>query len=231
MLQETPQPVLSRLLKTSSSSLQDTAGGLDKSSKAKQAKVQTAGGAENASMLKLTPDILVLLQIEVKTPLCPLRANRFRLLLFDSPCGCESTACHRGKLFVCTLHAYYMLLVPIQRAILEREASTREHLLLQCGDMLWSATTAVAASVSAELAGPVELLRTELWTRLAAASLSVNCQTIQGLSVAYAFQALGEKCSVVPYKISSNVKHKLQLWRGVAHVVAGLALLATDFTV
>ena len=118
----------------------------------------------------------------------------------------------------------------MQKAILEKEASTKEQLLLQCGDLLWSAATTMAAPTSAGPAESGELLKTELWTRLAAASLSVNCTTVQGLSVAYAFQALGGKCCAVPYKIPSSVSYQLQLWRGVAHVLAGLALLATDFT-
>ncbi|CDJ47484.1 subtilisin-like protease, putative [Eimeria brunetti] len=176
---EVPQPVLSRLLKTPSTATQETAGA-DKASKAKQAKGQASGVNETASMLKLTPDISVLLQIE--------------------------------------------------KAILEKETSTREHLLLQCGDLLWSATTAMATPTSAELVGSVELLKTELWTRLAAAALSVNFTTVQGLSVAYAFQALGEKCCAVPYKIPSDLNYQLQLWRGVAHVLAGLSILSADFT-
>lgn len=84
MLQEIPQPILSRLLKTSSNGLQETAGGLDKLSKGKQTKGQAPGMAENASMPKLTPDILVLLQIEVHTPLYPPGSPRPRLLLDES---------------------------------------------------------------------------------------------------------------------------------------------------
>lgn len=117
-----------------------------------------------------------------------------------------------------------------QKAILEKDTSTRENLLLQCGELLWSATSAMATSASVELTESVERVKTELWARLAAASLSLNSTALPGLSAAYALQALGERYCKVPYKVPPVTDHRLHLWRGVAHVLSGLALLATDLT-
>ncbi|CDJ62658.1 hypothetical protein, conserved [Eimeria necatrix] len=64
MLRDIPQPILSRLLKPPLTATSEAGGGLDKTNKGKQPKGQAPGLMENVSVPKLTPDILVLLQIE-----------------------------------------------------------------------------------------------------------------------------------------------------------------------
>ncbi|KAL8454917.1 hypothetical protein Emag_001283 [Eimeria magna] len=73
-------------------------------------------------------------------------------------------------------------------------------------------------------------LKIELWARLAAAALSLSSTAFQHLSVVYAFEALGRKHSTPPYKVTLRNNNREHLWMGVAHVLAGLALVATNLT-
>lgn len=83
MLRDIPQPILSRLLKPPLTATSEAGGGLDKTNKGKQPKGQAPGLMENVSVPKLTPDILVLLQIEVSTPVC---AWPISILMFRKKC-------------------------------------------------------------------------------------------------------------------------------------------------
>lgn len=84
--------------------------------------------------------------------------------------------------------------------------------------------------MAAELAQSTDALKSELWARLAAASLSVPSVTLQRLSVVYAYCALGVSRCIVPYKIPFSKEYRQQLWSGIAHVLLALALLTTDAT-
>lgn len=112
-----------------------------------------------------------------------------------------------------------------QRAILEKDTTLKAQLLVQCGDLLNSVTAPATASKSSKTAESVNVLKSELWTRLAAASLSAPSPILQRLSVCYAYKALGECHCTVPYKIPLLRDVRQQLWKGMAHVLAGLALL------
>ncbi|KAL8439924.1 hypothetical protein Efla_004849 [Eimeria flavescens] len=169
------QPVLSRVLKPAT----DARGTTEKSGKIQKQRGQTGALTDNYSLEKMSPDILILLQLE--------------------------------------------------RTILEKETSTKEQLLLQCAELLRSASATRRGNGAAALEEPAEMLKSELWARLAAAALSLSPNTFQHFAVAFAFEALGSTHCRPPYKVVSNNAPQ-QLWRGVAHVLVGLALTATDIT-
>ncbi|KAL8275786.1 hypothetical protein Esti_000349 [Eimeria stiedai] len=174
------QAVLSRLLKTGAGPTGDPGGSAEKFGKLRQLRGQTGTAPDNFSTEKLTPDILVLLQLE--------------------------------------------------KAILEKEASAKGHLLLQCGDLLRSATSTIQSNGDTHADEPTGGLKIELWARLAAEALSLSSTAFQHLSVVYAFEALGSKHRAPPYKVTFRNSNRQHLWRGVAHVLAGLALVATNLT-
>ncbi|OEH77755.1 putative subtilisin-like protease [Cyclospora cayetanensis] len=173
------QPVLLRLFKSTSSAAADHGGASERVGKAKQVRGQVAATTEGPAQAAITPDVMVLLQIE--------------------------------------------------KAMLEQDPATQEQVLLQCGDALAVATGAVT-SAAAESTESAAAVNCELWTRLAGASLSTSSGTLKWLAVGYAYQALGQNHWEVPYKIISTPNHRLQQWRGMAHAFAGLGLLAADLT-
>lgn len=77
------QPVLSRLLKPTPSAAADPGGAPDRPGKAKQHRGLATGTTEGAPTEKLTPDIAVLLQIEVRIwPLrCGFQVSCMKLIL------------------------------------------------------------------------------------------------------------------------------------------------------